>query len=64
MRFDAQDIVLDTTRGNVGRIDAINGDCLVLTRPDHAPWDALTSWCMPATPAERRDFEDQEAAAA
>ncbi|QRX91960.1 hypothetical protein [Streptomyces noursei] len=60
MRFDAQDIVLDTTRGNVGRITAINGDCLVLTRPHHPPWDALTSWCMPATLTERQRLENQE----
>ncbi|GGX56697.1 hypothetical protein [Streptomyces noursei] len=60
MRFDARDIVLDTTRGNVGRITTINGACLVLTRPHHPPWDALTSWCMPATPAERQTLERQE----
>ncbi|WP_274914500.1 hypothetical protein [Streptomyces sp. WZ-12] len=56
----------DTTSGRIGRITAVNGDCLVLTRPGHDPWDALTSWCMPATPVERRDLEDreQEAAAA
>ncbi|ANZ16790.1 hypothetical protein O1L44_12830 [Streptomyces noursei] len=60
MRFAEREIVLDTTRGHVGRITTINGDCLVIARPGRAPWDALTSWCMPATPAERQTLERQE----
>ncbi|WP_382465691.1 hypothetical protein ACFIN9_24535 [Streptomyces noursei] len=64
MGFDVRDIVLDATRGHVGRITTINGDCLVITRPGHPPWDALTSWCTPATLAECHDFEFQERQAA
>ncbi|MEW1675535.1 hypothetical protein AB0O47_20175 [Streptomyces noursei] len=60
MRFVEQQVVLDTTRGRVGRITTINGDCLVITRPGHAPWDALTSWCTNATPAERQQLEHEE----
>ncbi|MFE3770999.1 hypothetical protein [Streptomyces sp. NPDC059122] len=57
MRFDVREIVLDPTRGQVGRITAINGACLVLSRPHHPPWDALASCCMPATLAEREDLK-------
>ncbi|MFJ5678858.1 hypothetical protein [Streptomyces sp. NPDC093097] len=64
MTFTEQEIARDSTRGRVGRIVAINGDCLVLRRPDHEPWDALTSWCMPATVAECQDLEEQEGAIA
>ncbi|MER7986949.1 hypothetical protein ABTY53_15345 [Streptomyces noursei] len=60
MHFVEQEVVLDTTRGHVGRITAINGDCLVITKPGHAPWDALTAWCMPASLVERQELEQQE----
>ncbi|MFJ5675051.1 NUDIX domain-containing protein [Streptomyces sp. NPDC093097] len=60
MTFAVNDIVLDHTRHRVGRIDAVNGDCLVLARPGHTRWDALTSWCMPATPAECQELEQRE----
>ncbi|MEW1673013.1 hypothetical protein AB0O47_07160 [Streptomyces noursei] len=60
MRFVERQVVLDTTRGRVGRITSINGACLVITRPGHAPWDALTSWCTNATLAERQELESEE----
>ncbi|MFE5740699.1 recombinase family protein [Streptomyces celluloflavus] len=41
--------VVDTTRSKVAKILAINGECLVLSRPVGDPWDALVNWCRPAT---------------
>ncbi|MFL4491724.1 hypothetical protein ACJ6WD_10785 [Streptomyces sp. VTCC 41912] len=60
MRFVEQQVVLDTTRGRVGRIIKINGACLVIGRPSQEPWDALTSWCTNATLAERQQLECEE----
>ncbi|WP_367436136.1 recombinase family protein [Streptomyces celluloflavus] len=44
--------VVDTTRSKVAKILAINGECLVLSRPVGDPWDALVNWCRPATLGE------------
>ncbi|TBO54888.1 hypothetical protein EYS09_36160 [Streptomyces kasugaensis] len=41
--------VVDTTRSKVAKILAVNGECLVLSRPVGDPWDALVTWCRPAT---------------
>ncbi|MFE6691012.1 hypothetical protein ACFVFQ_31655 [Streptomyces sp. NPDC057743] len=60
MNFAVRTIVRDATRNRVGRITAVNGDCLALTAPGHAPWDALASWCEPATSAERRELQGKE----
>ncbi|MEU7183620.1 MULTISPECIES: hypothetical protein [Streptomyces] len=44
--------VVDTTRSKVAKILAVNGECLVLSRPVGDPWDALVTWCRPATLGE------------
>ncbi|MEU7181660.1 MULTISPECIES: hypothetical protein [Streptomyces] len=41
--------VVDTNRSKVAKILAVNGECLVLSRPVGDPWDALVNWCRPAT---------------
>jgi hypothetical protein len=44
--------VVDTTRSKVGKILAVNGECLVLSRSVGDPWDALLNFCRPATLSE------------
>ncbi|MGW1840365.1 hypothetical protein [Streptomyces sp. BBFR2] len=49
--FVVGDIVVDEWRTRVGRVTAVNGACLVLTRPS-GRWDALATSCRPATDTE------------
>ncbi|WP_411141428.1 hypothetical protein [Streptomyces sp. x-80] len=44
--------VVDTTRSKVAKPLAVNGECLVLSRPVGDPWDALVNWCRPETLGE------------
>ncbi|MFH8555641.1 hypothetical protein ACH4GP_11135 [Streptomyces celluloflavus] len=44
--------VVDTSRSKVAKILAVNGECLVLSRPVGDPWDVLVNWCRPATLGE------------
>ncbi|MEU3709047.1 hypothetical protein [Streptomyces catenulae] len=49
--FVKGDIVVDEQRTRVGRVAAVHGACLVLSRPC-SKWDALASSCRLATPTE------------
>lgn len=54
--FAHGDAVVDTANCKVGKIHAINGECLVLIRSVGAPWDALKGSCRPATAAEAKSL--------
>ncbi|MEU7178661.1 hypothetical protein ACWIG3_23320 [Streptomyces celluloflavus] len=44
--------VVDTHHSKVGEVEAVRGECLVLSRSVGDPWDALAAWCRPATRRE------------
>ncbi|MFD9861818.1 ATP-binding protein [Streptomyces alboflavus] len=51
------DVVVDTCRGRVVQVTAVDGEVLTVTRPSGLSWETRSQNCRQALPGEQREFE-------